>query len=97
MKKPEAYVQTANGAEAELLVTRCDPDDGTFVIHITDEAFELIFGDDCWLRIVPAQTDLEILNEYKTTATEELTEHNNGKYELSAEQYQKLKERTKSD
>lgn len=59
MKEFEAYLQTANGLEAELEVTKCDPDDGTFVVHLTDAAFGLLADDDCWLRIVPAQTETE--------------------------------------
>lgn len=96
MKQIEAYLQTASGDEAQLEVTRCDPDDGTFVVHLTDEAFGLwvLSDDDCWLRIVPAETDLQILNEYKTTAREELKAHDDGIYPLAQEQYDKLKERT---
>lgn len=57
---PEAYLQAANGQEAELEVTLCEPDDGSFVLHLNDSAFGLLVDQDCWVRFVP---DLPKLND----------------------------------
>lgn len=42
----EAYLQGSEGEEVELLVTRTDPEDGTYVAHLPGD-------DNSWIRIVP--------------------------------------------